>query len=1064
MPSFAALPRRLLTGLVTLSLVASFGATAAPARAADGGELFFSEYVEGSSNNKALEIYNPNDNAVDLGGYGVTVYFNGATATVGTRLTLLLSGESIAGKGVYILASSSADPAILAVADQTTGSGLWNGDDAITLVHNGTVIDVIGQIGNDPGSQWGSGDASTQDNTLRRKATVLTGDPNGSDAFDPSVQWDGYPEDTFGGLGSHSTTTGGNQAVSIVCGASVQALEGASESTTITATDPDGIVTDISITSVTPDDAGISITSVTPATENGGDASATLTVADTTAANSYSVNLTATNADTPAQTASCTLSVGVNAVQTIGEVQGQVTDTTDATAQTSAFDGDTVVVRGVVTETTLARTSSGGSSWSFYIQNSLATDDNDPLTSDGIQIFNNRFATIRFSADPRGPQYTPVVGDEIVVSGKVDEYFNMTELASPFIERVLRHGVDLDTELASVEANPSHDLAEAQRFWERHESMRVSVPAGSLVTAPRDVFASTADGEMWVIRGDDPLAQRSDPYARRVFRDFHPLDDVPGIVDNQNGERILLTSHGLKAAAHDNMVLIAPARTFDTVTNELIGAVNFSFDKYGIEIVDQPELENGVDPALNAPPQPVVAGEEYATSDYNVENLYDFRDDPNDGCDFLGNDGCPGVHPPFDYVPLSQADYDQHLSDLAAQIAGPMHAPEILMIQEAEDQDICSVVAGAMSCGTADNADGQPDTLQDLALAVSAIGGPTYLTAYDRDGADDRGIVSAFMYRTDSVELLPVSADDPVLGSSPTVEYRSQALPYNTDVSNPKALNAVLPDDVSGDTDGDNVYTRAPQVGHFRVWRDGIGQSVFTDLYAISNHFSSGPDGRVEQRTEQAAYNAAIVAALQGANPDERVVSAGDFNVFPRPDDPFPNDPSDQLAALYDAGLHNLFDVLVDEVPSSAYSYVFEGQAQTLDQQFATTSLFDELVQIRAAHINADFAADYDGDVARGASDHDPQVARWTTDVTFDRIANLALYFGDSGAIHTQDQALALSDWILRLAALRDAGQERAFERQLANFRQHVETLSPRQIDPTAAAVLLAELDRLIGD
>jgi uncharacterized protein len=1063
MPPFALLSRRLLSGIVTLSLVASFGAAATPVRAADGAELFFSEYVEGSSNNKAIEIYNPNENAVDLGGYGMTVYFNGATATTGTRLTLLLSGETIGGHDVYIVASSSADAAILAVADQTTGSGLWNGDDAIALTHNGTAIDVIGQIGFDPGDQWGTGDASTQDNTLRRKADVLSGDTNGADAFDPSVQWDGYPNNTFDGLGSHQTSTGGNQPVSITCGASVQALAGVEESTTVTATDPDGIVTDISITSVTPTDPGtISVSAQTPATASGGQASATVTVGDATPAGSYTVNLTATNADAEPQTASCALSVQVNEVKTIGEVQGQVTDTTDATAQTSPFDGDTVVVRGVVTQATLARTSAGGQSWSFYIQNSLATDDNDPLTSDGIQIFNGRFTTIRFSADPRGPQYAPVVGDEIVVSGRVDEYFNMTELASPFVERVVRHGVDIDTELASVEATPSHDLAEAQRFWERHESMRVSVPAGSLVTAPRDVFASTADGEMWVIRGDDPLAQRSDPYARRVFRDFHPLDDVPGIVDNQNGERILLTSHGLKAAAGDDRVLIAPARTFDTVTNELIGAVNFSFDKYGIEVVAQPELQAGVDPANNAPPQPTVAGEEYATSDYNVENLYDFRDDPNDGCDFVGNDGCPGVKPPFDYVPLSQAAYDKHLSDLAAQIAGPMHAPDILMIQEAEDQDICSLVAGAMSCGTADDADGQPDTLQDLALAVTDAGGPTYRTVYDRDGADDRGIVSAFMYRTDSVELLPVSAADPVLGSSPTVVYRSEALDYNTDVSNPKALNAVLPDDVSGDTDGDDVYTRAPQVGHFRVWRDGIGRSVFTDLYAISNHFSSGPDGRVEQRTEQAAYNAAIVAALQEANPDERIVSAGDFNVFPRPDDPFPNDPSDQLGPLYEAGLHNLFDVLLAEVPSSAYSYVFEGQAQTLDQQFATSSLLDELIQIRAAHINADYAADYDDDVARGASDHDPQVARWTTDVTFNRLVDLVDYYVDSGAIDASKASL-LYDRLDKAAAFLAAGQTDAYRSQLQALGDQARDLAPRWVTSVAAASLEKEADRLAG-
>jgi predicted extracellular nuclease len=1061
MPTLAAPFRRLFTALVSLSLVMGVAPTSL-VRAADASELFFSEYVEGSSNNKALEIYNPNDFAVDLGGYSVQMYFNGATSAA---LTVPISGEAIAAHDVYVLAQSSADAAILAVADQTNGSGWFNGDDAVTLVHSGSVIDSIGQVGTDPGSQWGTGDTSTADNTLRRKATVLTGDTNTADAFDPSVEWDGYPVDTFGGLGSHQTASGGNQPVAITCGASVQALEGVDESTTVSASDPDGVVTDISITSVTPTDPGtISVSSFSAATADGGDATATVTIGSDTPAGSYAVELTATNDDAEAQTASCTLNVQVNAISTIGAVQGEVSNTADATQQTSPVEGETVVVRGVVTQATLARTSAGGSNWSFYIQNTLATDDDNALTSDGIQIFNGRFTTIRFAADPRGPQYTPVVGDEIVVSGRVDEFFNMTELASPFIERVVRHDVELSTELAQVEATPSHDLADAQRFWERHESMQVTVPAGSLVTAPRDVFASTADGEMWVIRGDDPLAQRADPYARRVFRDFHPLDDVPGVVDNQNGERILLTSHGLKAAANDNTVLIAPARTFDTVTNALSGAVNFSFDKYGVEVGEQPELVNGADPALNAPPQPTVTGVEYATSDYNVENLYDFRDDPNDGCDFTGNAGCPGVRPPFDYVPVSQAAYDKHLSDLAAQIVGPMHAPAILMIQEAEDQDICTVVSGAMSCGTADNADGQPDTLQELALAVADAGGPTYLTAYDRDGADDRGIVSAFMYRTDSVQLLPVSAGDPVLGSSPTVEYRGAALGYNTDVSNPKALNADLPSDVDTSTgvDGSNVYTRAPQVGHFRVWRDGIGTSVFTDLYAISNHFSSGPDSRVGQRREQAAYNAAIVAALQEADPGVRVVSAGDFNVFPRPDDPFPTDPSDQLGPLYDAGLHNLFDVLVDEVPSSAYSYVFEGQAQTLDQQFASSSLFDELIQIRAAHINADFAADYDGDVARGASDHDPQVARWTTDVTLDRLVDLVDYYVATGKVDAS-KAGQLYGRLNRAAAFLAAGQADAYRSQLLAFGDQAHDLSPRWITSVAAASLEKEGDRLAG-
>jgi predicted extracellular nuclease len=268
-------------------------------------------------------------------------------------------------------------------------------------------------------------------------------------------------------------------------------------------------------------------------------------------------------------------------------------------------------------------------------------------------------------------------------------------------------------------------------------------------------------------------------------------------------------------------------------------------------------------------------------------------------------------------------------------------------------------------------------------LTIQALGGLEYAAAYDRDGADDRGIVSAFLYRTDRVELLPALDTDPVLGSSPTVDYRSAPLASNTDVQNPKALNAELPDDVdtSTGTDGPNVFTRAPQVGLFRIWQNQIGHGPFKILYAISNHFSSTPEARVGQRTEQAAYNAAIVAALQARLGSVPVAVGGDFNVYPRPDDPFtpghPLFPSDQLGPLYDQGLVNLFAMLVREVPVSAYSYLFQGQTQTLDQIFVSRSLFDDLVEVRSAHINADWPADFDGDGARDASDHDPLVVRF---------------------------------------------------------------------------------------
>lgn len=160
--------------------------------------LIFSEYIEGSSNNKALEIYNGTGAEVNLTGYSVQQFSNGNSTP---SATINLSGTLPAGD-VFVLAHSLSAPAIKAQADQLTGAGLFNGDDAVVLRQGTTFLDVIGQIGLDPGTQWGTGLASTADNTLRRKPGFV-GDANGSDAFDPSIEWDGFATNTFDGLGFH---------------------------------------------------------------------------------------------------------------------------------------------------------------------------------------------------------------------------------------------------------------------------------------------------------------------------------------------------------------------------------------------------------------------------------------------------------------------------------------------------------------------------------------------------------------------------------------------------------------------------------------------------------------------------------------------------------------------------------------------------------------------------------------------------------------------------------------------------------------------------------------------
>ena len=1032
--------------VLTVAVLALGPATAS----AVSSELFFSEYIEGSSNNKALEIFNDTGSTVNLAtaGYDVQMCFNGNPTCT---LTIPLTG-SVADDDVYVLAHSSANAAILAQADQMNGAGWFNGDDAVLLRKNGAVVDSIGQRGVDPGAEWGSGLTSTADNTLRRKSTVTAGDTNDTDAFDPSVGWDGFATDDSSNLGGHAA--GVEQPVIVSCGGPLAVLEGSAGSRSVTATDADDRVIDISITSVVPVTAGITRTAFTPSPADGAAASATIEASAALAPGTYTVTITATNDDATPQTGTCALTVNVTEITPIGAIQGAVSDSDNPLTHRSPFPNNTVAfTQGVVAQKLINRSSAGVTQFAIFLQSTESTDDDNPLSSDGIYVFMNRFPDL-LRDDGVAGNYVPQVGDHIVVRATISEFFNMTQLSSARLQRVVS---TMNAVPAPLQLNLPSDLTEANRLWERHEGEQAAIVAGSIATDGLDHFAGSEDGEVWLARPDTAIAQRTSPFARRAFRDAHPLDDIASqVFDNGNGYRMMIGSHGVKATLDDPLALVTPSRTFDTLQNELVGGIYFGFSKYQVMPSQQPVFVHGVDPSTNAPPEAFDRGAEYSIADYNVENLYDLRDDPFDGCDFVGNAGCPGVMPPFNYVPASQETYEAHLDDLARQIHGDLHSPDILLIQEAEDQDICTRTATALVCGTTNNADGRADTLQELALTIERLGGPAYDVAYDRDGADDRGIVSAFMFRSDRVELLPADPAHPVLGANPAVEYRSAGLAFNTQVSNPKALNAVLPPDVDLSTgrDGNNVFTRAPEVGLFRVWRTGKAESVFTDVLAISNHFSSTPDARVGQRTEQSNYLAAIVQAT----PEERVDAGGDFNTFPRPDDPLNRTTTPhQLAALYDAaGMTNLYDVLVEEVPESAYSYVFVGMAQTLDGQFVSSRLADELAQARIAHVNADWPADTPGDGARGASDHDPLVARFDGDVSLERLRALLDYYNAAGAITGNNTYSQLLHYLEQAAAVPSA-----HDAQLGAFANHVRGKSPRWITPAAAAALAGEAERL---
>ncbi len=174
--------------------------------------LFFSEAAEGSSNNKYLEIYNASDSDVDLSGYSLSSCSNGCNETdvwdYADNVTFE-AGTILTAGDVFVVCHQSSDEFILAECDQNF-TYLSNGDDvfALTQIGSGTVLDIIGTTGDDPGSGWEVAGVSnaTKDHTLVRKASVATGNTDwassaGTDADDS--EWVVLDQNTWDYLGSH---------------------------------------------------------------------------------------------------------------------------------------------------------------------------------------------------------------------------------------------------------------------------------------------------------------------------------------------------------------------------------------------------------------------------------------------------------------------------------------------------------------------------------------------------------------------------------------------------------------------------------------------------------------------------------------------------------------------------------------------------------------------------------------------------------------------------------------------------------------------------------------------
>ena len=155
------------------------------------GELFISEYVEGSSYNKYIEIYNPTSQSIDLSSYVLKLEQDGK----GTWTKEATLSGSLASKSVIIYKNSQAT-AYTGEAIVNNDVINFNGNDPVGLFKNGELIDLFGASSETPGQAVAD---FAKDKTFRRKATVKAP----STVFN-AEEWEVLAKDDVSGLGSHT--------------------------------------------------------------------------------------------------------------------------------------------------------------------------------------------------------------------------------------------------------------------------------------------------------------------------------------------------------------------------------------------------------------------------------------------------------------------------------------------------------------------------------------------------------------------------------------------------------------------------------------------------------------------------------------------------------------------------------------------------------------------------------------------------------------------------------------------------------------------------------------------
>ncbi|MFJ2131200.1 endonuclease/exonuclease/phosphatase family protein [Streptomyces sp. NPDC087845] len=556
------------------------------------------------------------------------------------------------------------------------------------------------------------------------------------------------------------------------------------------------------------------------------------------------------------------------------------------TTRVSPLEGREVTgVPGIVTGVRTA------GSRGFWIQD--PAPDADARTGEGVFVFTG-------SAAP-----AVAVGDSVLVSGKVDEYYpssatqSITEITAPKTT-VLSSGNALPAPVVldaasvpdayapsagggSIDSLPLDPSAYALDLFESLEGTRVRI------SDTRVTGATTAYDEVWV------TVKPNENRTRRGGTLYTSYSD-------QNTGRI-------KVMSLDPARPVPVADVGDVLSGTTTGVMDYaSFGGYNLQAT---ELGTLTDNHLRREVTRRQKGNELAVATYNVENL--------DALD-------------------EQAKFDT----LAAGIAANLSSPDIVSLEEIQDDN------GAVNDGTV----GSEATLKRFTDAIVAAGGPRYAWRYvapenGKDGGEPGGnIRNVFLFNPKRVDFV----DRP--GGNATTAVT--AVKTRKGVTLSASPGRIAPADEAW------ADSRKPLVGEFRFH----GKPVFV----IGNHFTSkGGDqplhGRYQEparssetkRVKQAAQVNTFVKSLLAADDSARVITLGDLNDF-------------AFSPTMDALTRSkVLKPLITTLPArEQYSYVYEGNSQTLDHILTSPGIrrFDYDV----VHINAEFAdqaSDHDPQIVR---------------------------------------------------------------------------------------------------